>query len=166
MFFKWSLALQSTDITKLIGKPVSDEAINNWLTVEGHQLPVLEEGDYRTYIESPEQGYSVIFSDESMFLGNEQQPIGAGELFLSGVFFYSDGLDGYEQFIDGLPKSIKFEDNYESLNNKLGIPEWKRHGEDEVLISERWAYGKLKIHVTYNSSGTIEIISISEPDKT
>jgi len=158
--------LQSSDILKLIGKPLSDEAVQNWLTDSRKAFPSLEEGDYRTYIEYPDQGYCLIFTDEAMFLGIEHQPLGVGSLFLSGVFFYSEGLDGYSQFTGSLPEGLTFQNNSKSIKVSLGEVEWDRHSANGELISERWKYGKFKFHVTYNNSGTIKLISISEPDKT
>lgn len=158
--------MQSSDILKLLGKPLSDETVQSWLTASQKAFPSLEEGDYRTYIEYPEQGYCLIFTDEAMFLGIEHQPLGLGSLFLSGVFFYSEGLDGYSQFTGNLPEDIQFQYDSKLLKNRFGEVEWERQSEEGVLISQRWKYGKFKFHVTYNHSGSIKLISISEPDKT
>ena len=165
MFFKWSLALESIDILKFIGKPVSDKELANWLSISGNQAPSLEEGNYRAYLEYPEHGYCLTFTDEAIFLGIEQQFVGEGELYFCGVFFYSEGLDGYNQFCGDLPQNVLFEDDTKSLKIKLGAEEWNRHSDDGALVSERWSIGKFKFHITYNSAGTIEILSISKPEK-
>src|SRR5690554_5731079 len=70
----------------------------------------LEDGLFRTYMEVQITGISLVFTDEAYFLGLPNQPIGQGELYFSGVFFYSEGKDGYTQYQGDLPFNLTFLD--------------------------------------------------------
>ena len=166
MFTRRSTIIQAEEILKFVGLPISDIGFKQWLSATGDEELILEDGDYRTYIERPEHGYCLTFTDEAVFLGIDDKTIGSGGLIFSGVFFYSEGKDGYKQFQGKLPQNVKFEDEQEDLKIKLGSVESFHRGEDDALISERWDFDKLKFHITYNNVGTIDLISISQPDGT
>jgi hypothetical protein len=159
------VVLKAVDILKFVGQKTTNEDLNKWLVASGNEKVILEEGDYRTYVERPEHGYCLTFTDEAMFIGLDEQAIGAGSLYLSGIFFYSEDYDGYKQFKGELPNNVFFNDSTGDLQSKLGVVEWNRYGDNGALISERWDYKQFKFHVTYISEGTIGAIAISQPDK-
>jgi len=125
---------------------------------------------YRVYIERPRDGYCLVFSDEAEFLGKRDQPIGAGELYFSTVFFYSEGKDDYSEYESDLPFGLMFQDTRDNVIRKLGVPSWQRLAQDgERVISDRWDElpdVPYRLHVTYyKDTGKISIISATIPDK-
>lgn len=126
--------------------------------------------EYRTYIERPKDGFSLIFTDESYFLGKGDSVIGEGDLFYSGVFFHSEGKDDYSEYKAALPFGLSFADTRPDVLNKLGPQSWQRLAKDGVrVISDRWDNlpdVTYRLHVTYDKdTGKISIISASIPDQ-
>lgn len=160
--------MDSEKLLKLIGKVVTDNELEAFLHESGIDLGAelwLEEGEYRAYIERESLGFCLTFTDEAMFKGVNDQQIGSGPLFFSGVFFYAEGKDDYSQYTGVLPHSIDFRKNSVQLNQILGASEWYRERNDGSLISERWKDGALKIHITYSKTDLAPtVISISQPD--
>lgn len=125
---------------------------------------------YRSYIERPRNGYCLVFSDETEFLGKRDQPVGVGELYFSTVFFYSDGKDNYAEYKNDLPFGLSFNDTRQDVLAKLGTQSWQRLAKDgERVISDRWDSlpdVPYRLHVTYDSqTAKISILSASIPDK-
>lgn len=126
--------------------------------------------EYRSYIERPELGFCLIFTDEAYFLGNGDIPIGSGDLFYSGIFFYSEGKDDYRQYKSTLPFGLSFDDTRENVVNKLGEQSWQRLARDgNRVISDRWDSLPdipYRLHVTYDKeTGKISIVSATIPDQ-
>jgi len=130
----------------------------------------LSDGQYRAYIERPKDGYCLIFTDEAYFLGKPNHQIGAGELFYAGIFFHSEGKDGYSQYQGSLPFGLLFSDTRADVINKLGEQSWQRLArDDDRVISDRWdalESVSFRLHVTYDKdSGKISVVSASVPDE-
>lgn len=130
----------------------------------------LGDDEYRAYIELPKDGFSIIFTDASYFLGKGDSVIGKGDLFYSGIFFHSEGRDGYSEYKADLPFGLLFSDTRPDVLKKLGVQSWQRLAKDGVrVISDRW--DRLpdvlyRLHVTYDKeTGKISIISASIPDQ-
>jgi hypothetical protein len=161
------------DIEKLLeclGEPISSQRLVSILREKGIDLLgelSLPEGEYRAYIERPSEGFSLVFTDEAVFLGKASQVIGKGELYLSGVFLYAEGKDGYTQFSGGLPKGLSFTLDQESVGKKLGISSWDRKREDGSVAAERWDnVADYRIHITYSKSTSKPVlISLNIADK-
>jgi hypothetical protein len=127
---------------------------------------VLDDDDFRTYIERKALGVCLIFSDEAMFLAKGDQAIGTGPLYFSGFFLYSEGKDGYAQFSGPLPYNLKFSDTSTEAKAKLGQPEWNRISSKNFVKAERWDVSiDRQLHLTYNDGGTIELLTYFVPDK-
>ncbi|ASA57895.1 hypothetical protein [Vibrio gazogenes] len=160
-------------LLSLLGLPKSDTTLSVELEkkdiVISNEL-VLGDDEYRAYIERPNYGFCLIFTDESYFLGNSGVAIGEGELFYSGVFFHSEGKDDYKEYKEDLPFNLSFLDTRDDVLNKLGRQSWQRLAKDGVrVISDRWddlAEVPYRLSVTYDKeSGRVSIISASIPDQ-
>jgi len=125
----------------------------------------LLDGDYRTYIERPYSGVSFIFTDEAFFLGQAERAIGQGTLYFTGIFFYSDGYDGYSGYANQLPFGLRFSDAPSDAEEKLGPAEWERRDTNGALRARRWVLpdGR-RLHLTFEDESAISIICFSVPD--
>ena len=155
-------------LSKILGRSVTDQEAKNYFSSLGINLDKqlsLPEGEYRAYIECPSEGISFVFTDEAMFLGLAQKPLGSGPLYFSGMFFYSQGHDGYSQFNSQLPLNVVFSDTPALLQGKLGEHEWERKNEKGQLIARRWSFpdGK-RLHITFTAQQTVLIVSYGTPD--
>ncbi|UUZ52818.1 hypothetical protein LP419_27055 [Massilia sp. H-1] len=74
------------------------------------------------YLERQAEGIAFTLTDEAMFLNKEDQTIGDGPLYLSGVFFYAEGVDGYTGYKDALPGRIGFFDEARRNCTKAWCP--------------------------------------------
>ncbi|HEY9199450.1 MAG TPA: hypothetical protein VIR60_08790 [Gammaproteobacteria bacterium] len=154
-------------LAALMGLCIGEPALRVGLLreqVDISKCPPLPEGEYRTYLEMPDQGVSLVFTDEAMFLGKGQQAIGSGPLFFSGLFLYSQGKDGYDQFRGQLPEGLEFADSRATVLAKLGEPSWQRKKSDGSVAAERWERSGKRLHITYTNDARIEIISVQVPD--
>jgi len=164
--------IETVALLKLFGLSSSNQELleyMNQINVAIDSELSLSDGEYRAYIEKPDDGYCLIFTDEAYFLGKPNQPIGSGTLFFGGVFFHSEGKDGYMQYKGELPFGLSFDDTRESVLNKLGEQSWQRLARDNVrVISDRWDDldgVPYQLHITYDKEhGRISIISASIPD--
>jgi len=154
----------------LLGRPVTDGELEEYMSSQAIDVSnelVLKSGDFNAYIERPKLGFSLIFTDESMFLGKEDQPIGKGPLFFVGVFFYSEGKDGYSQYSGDLPGDIKFSDHRGDVVAKMGEPSWQRKRRaDGSIAADRWDFSDYRVHVTYSKANYCPtIISMDVPNQ-
>lgn len=154
---------------KCIGQTSNDENLVRELLVAGVDLSEgldLPEGEYRTYVERPENGFSLVFTDEAMFLGKASQAVGLGELFMSGVFLYAEGKDGYSQYKGSLPLNLSFDVTSEILSKNFGDSSWNRTRPDGSIAADRWDnVADYRIHITYSkSSKKAMIISLNQAD--
>lgn len=158
------------ELLDCLGEPETSEKLKKILheiDVDLSSELVLSEGEYRAYIERPSEGYSLVFTDEAIFLGKENQAIGNGELYLSGVFLYAKDKDGYSQFNQALPMSLSFSAKKADLHEKLGMPSWDRKRIDGSVAAERWdEVADYRIHITYSKiSEEPVLISLNKADK-
>ncbi|MDQ2746660.1 MAG: hypothetical protein M3T96_05310 [Acidobacteriota bacterium] len=80
--------MNSEELLKYLGLNSDDLRLVNFLINQGiTEQPILEAGDYDTYIERPDDGYSLVYTDEAKFKGIMNSPIGIGSLVFTGVFF-------------------------------------------------------------------------------
>jgi hypothetical protein len=164
---------ETKSLLSLFGYPVSDKKLLEFMSANKISINdelSLGDDEYRGYIERPDDGFSLVFTDEAYFLGRGNFPIGKGELFYSGMFFYSEGKDDYKEYKSDLPFSLSFNDTRTDVLNKLGEQSWQRLATDgRRVISDRWdslPNVPYRLHVTYdNNTGKISIVSASIPDQ-
>lgn len=126
---------------------------------------VLPEGEFHAYVERPTAGLAFVFSDEAMFLGIGDQPIGTGPLHFAGVFYYAESIDGYSQYPQALPCGLLFSDDVESAKKKFGAPELEILDDTGKPRSQRWSMDGLRLHITFSrQTGAISVVSFSVPD--
>lgn len=165
--------LDTKDLLSLLGLPKSDKKLIGFMSknqIQVDQELFLGSDEYRAYIERPLLGFCSIFTDESYFFGVGDMVIGEGNLYFSGVFFYSEGKDNYNQYKSDLPFGLSFNDTRQDVLMKLGQQSWQRLAKDgKRVISDRWddlPDVPYRLHVTYDGqSGKISILSASIPDK-
>lgn len=155
------------EIISNLGKPAS--TLQSSFLSSGIDIAAelkLPSSEFRTYLERPSFGYSLVFTDEAVFLGKKKQPVGVGPLYFSGIFLYSEGKDGYSQFQGEIPFGIEFSKKHDELVSLLGAPNWQRLRDDGTIAAERWdEKGVFRIHITYSTNGKIVIISLQKPDE-
>lgn len=156
-------------LLSILGQPISNNnVIREFESIGVNALHNVHLGSdsYRAYLEKQNDGISFVFTDEAQYLNKENQAIGKGPLYFTGVFLYAEGKDGYSQFNGVIPKGIVFSDTREKLVEKLGPPSWGRKRADESIAAERWDFQEYRIHITYSKEhGLPIVISISKPDQ-
>ncbi len=164
--------MRTDELLALLGRPATDKELTGYFSKNGINITQevkLKAGDYSTYLERKEDGYSLVFTDEGMFLNKPKQQFGEGSLYFSGVFFYAEGKDGYSQYQEDILHKIMFSDTRGDLLKKLGEPSWQRKRRDGAIAADRWdqldSSGK-RIHITYFKDRQFPVvISIGIPDK-
>lgn len=151
------------------GARADDRALVAFLRRNGIDVEAelaLPEDEYRAYVERPSDGYALVFTDQAMFLGKTNDPIGEGPLYLSGVFVYLEPVDAYARYEGILPFGLGHANERDAFVRVLGVPGWRKVQQDGRLAAERWEVGDgRRVHATYASDGTtVSVISFSKPD--
>lgn len=160
------------ELLKFLGKPITDKELIEYFSKNDIDIFTevkLEAGEYSTYLERKNDGYSLVFTDEGMFLNKPEQTFGEGKIYFSGVFLYAEGKNGYSQSQGYIPYTINFLDSRDDILKKMGAPSWTRKKKDGTIAADRWdnldAFGK-RIHITYSkATPSPVVISIGIPDK-
>lgn len=161
--------MNSEEILKFLGLRSDDVRLISFLASQGvDEQPVLEVGDFNTYIERQDEGYSLVYTDEAKFLGMMDTPLGSSPLIFTGVFFYSDGYEGYAAFTSDLPQGLSFSDNRDTVTNKLGVSSWQMMDKDNLTVkAERWDLPNYRLRVNYaRDRNLIGQVYCGLPDKT
>lgn len=131
--------------------------------VESIKVP---EGEYSEYFVSKADGFSLIFTDEAMFLGKSDQPIGVGPLYFAGIFLYAGGRDGYSPYRGELPFGIHFDLNREDLLKLLGQPSWHQKNNSGGARVDRWdENARYRVHMTYTPDAKPAVVSLHMPNQ-
>lgn len=134
--------MKLSQLIDVLGKPVNDEELQNAFSqntlLNSLQTLKLPGGEYSAYIERPGEGFSLIFTDEAMFLGKAGQTIGSGPLYFTGIFLYAEGKDNYSQYKGDLPLQIHFEKTRDDFVKNFGEPDWQRKRPDGSIAADRW----------------------------
>ncbi len=154
----------------LLGLRVSEPTVVAELAAMGidvrTQHSMIPPGEYRGYIEKPKDGFAVVLTDEAVFLGKGKSTIGGGVPYVSGLFFYAEGKDGYSQYSEELPYGLDFSQDRDSIVAKLGPPSWERKREDGSVVADRWDYKTRRLHLTYSRAPLAPVVvSVQVPDK-
>lgn len=157
------------DVLNCLGTPINDPKTASVLRsigvkdVESIQVP---EGEYSEYFVSKADGFSLIFTDEAMFLGKAHQLIGVGPLYFAGIFLYAGDSDGYSRSRGELPFGIRFDLKREDLVNLLGQPTWHQKNNSGGVRADRWDdKACYRIHITYATDTKPEVISLHIPNQ-
>ena len=121
--------------------------------------------EHDLYIENHSKGLCFIFTDEAFFLENINKPLLGEVLYLSTIFFFNDGVDGYSKYNLGLPFSLEFSMKSDDLLKIFGNPIFYRKNEDGILVGQKWSFENVPytLFVDYDVSGHIKHISLSIP---
>ena len=163
-------------LISLLGKSNIDEKLVDFFvknqfvkSQEEIKLPIYDEdGDlldeYNFYISKYDEGLGFIFTDESFYLNQEDKPITGEKIYLTTIFFYNDGVEGFSQYKQELPFNLKFSMNKAEIENILGVPLFIKN-DDGVVRSQKWKIEDipLTIYISYNNIGEIRYISLSIP---
>lgn len=164
-------------LISLLGKPNTDETLIEFFvenlfvkSKENIKLPLYDEdGDlldeYNFYINKYEEGLSFIFTDESFYLNQEDKPITGEKIFLTTIFFYNEGIEGFSKYNNGLPFNFDFLMKKNELENILGTPLFTKDDDEGVVRSQKWKIKDIPftIYVSYTNKGEIRYISLSIP---
>ena len=126
----------------------------------------LPDGEFNAYVERPDQGYALVFTDEAVLLGDLNAPIGLRPLRLSGIFLYLSEIEDYKPFDGVLPFGLPRLLIRQELTRVLGHADWQRIGEEARVTAESWNVDTARrVHATYQSDGEhVSVLSISRPD--
>ena len=90
----------------------------------------LPEGENRAYVSKKSKGFSLVFTDEAYFKGLSPQKYRLGPLYLSCIFIYAEGENGFNQFVGDFYQSISLRSSRDEILNQLGDSDAKRTGPD------------------------------------
>lgn len=139
----------SNKILPFLGRSNKDKSFINFLCDEKIinngiiNLPLYDEDgepldEDSLYIEKKDDGICLILKDESSFLKKMDQPILGEKLFFSAIFFYNDGVEGYNKFDKILPLNLSFDMSRNEILILLGDPIESKYNKEEILISDKW----------------------------
>ena len=87
------------------------------------------------YAINKKKGYSLHFSDELDYFNAEDGRYGeSGRYYLTAIFFYSDGADGYHQYEGELVNGIRITDTRDEIRALMKKP-YKGH---DFLDKDKW----------------------------
>lgn len=160
--------MNTNEVLKVLGQALTnkllvDTFLNNNIDVK--QSVELEDGEYRAYYEKENDGFSLMFTDEAMFLNKSSQPVGKGPLYFSGILLYAEGKEEFSQYKGALPHGLTFNDDITSIENKLGQSSWQRKRDDGSLIAKRWDLDDFRIHISFFKKNSLpSVFNIHIPD--
>lgn len=126
----------------------------------------LAEGKYSEYFEDKADGFSLIFTDEAMFLGKSHQVIGVGPLYFAGIFLYAGDKDGYSRYRGELPLGIRFDFKRDDLVNLLGQPTWHQKNNSGGIRADRWDdKAHYRVHIAYAPDTKPDVVSLHIPNQ-
>lgn len=113
-----------SDFIPVLGYPSHHPLVQSLLSQTGSkQMPVLKKGDTDAYIEIPEHGLYLVFTDVSAVDFN--LPINNLEkktLVLKNATARDGSQKGYSQFLDSLPEKLSFDLTRDQVHALLGSP--------------------------------------------
>lgn len=155
------------EVLNCLGQPLNDletAKVLKSIGVENLESIHVPDGEFSEYFISKSEGFSLIFTDEAMFLGRAHQLIGSGPLYFAGIFLYAGGKDGYSPFSSELPFGIRFSMNREDLVSILGESDWQANNTIGSVGAERWdGKAPYKIHIAYSPEGKPAVITFNIP---
>jgi len=75
--------------------------------------------EYNFYLSKYNQGLSFIFTDESFYLNQSDKHIIGENIYLTTIFFYNEGVEGFSQYKRGLHFEINFFNEAKSIREKF-----------------------------------------------
>lgn len=164
-------------LMSLMGKSNEDEILINFFIqnsfVESKNdivLPIYDEDgelldEYDVYINKYDEGLSFIFTDEAFYLNKSDKPITGEKIYLTTIFFYNDGVEGFSKYNKNLPFNITFSMNRNELANILGEPIFTKTDDDGVVRSQKWQIKNMPftLYASYTNTGEIRYVSLSIP---
>jgi hypothetical protein len=136
-------------LKSLLGRPIQEpELVGQLMLATG--MPILDEDVFTAYVERQPSGYCLTFTDEAIFLRKDQQRIGQGPLYFTGIFFYADGKNGYTGYQGELPEGVTFLDSRDEILRRLGPSSFQRARDDQTILSDRWVRSDYSLSVTYS----------------
>lgn len=98
-------------LTGVLGRPVGDAALREFLEALGHwPLPRFKSDESTLYVEDKPRGFCLLVRKA------------AQAAVLDGCFCYAEGVDDYRAFAGALPLGITWSDSAASLVTRLGEP--------------------------------------------
>lgn len=159
----------------LLGKPNTDENLiaffveNNLVkSKKDIRLPIYDDSgdlldEYNFYISKYNEGLSFIFTDETFYLNQSDKPISGEKLYLTTIFFYNDGAEGFSKYSKGLPLNLSFFMDRNKLESIFGTPIFTKKDDGDIIRSQKWEIEDMPytLYVSYNNVGEIRYISLN-----
>jgi len=164
-------------LLSLLGKSNKDESLIDFFksydfikSRDDLKLPIYDEDgelldEYNFYLSKYNQGLSFIFTDESFYLNQSDKPITGENIYLTTIFFYNEGVEGFSQYKRGLPFEINFLMKQNQLEKNLGEPLFTKSDENLIVRSQKWQIKEypFTLYVSYTNQGVIRYVSLSIP---
>lgn len=153
--------LRLADIFLILGRPNGDQFLVDLFFsnhIDVRKEVKLESGLFTAHLKRMNEGVSYTFTDEAMFLRKSDQPLAEGPLYLSGVFFYADGKDGFAAYEGDLPEGLNFSFTREEILQRLGKSTHQRLRDDDTVVGDRWVREKYSLSVTYPKNSTRPVL--------
>ena len=124
------------------------------------KLPIYDEDgelldEYNFYLSKYNLGIGFIFTDESFYLNQSDKPITGEKIYLTIIFFYNEGVEGFSQYKSVLPFGIDFLMDQNQLEKILGEPLFTKSDENSIVRSQKWELKgyPFTLYVSYTSRG-------------
>lgn len=117
-------------------------------------VPALERHWTDAYLSNASLGVELTFSD-SESLASPSRDYPAGALVLSNFRYYGREIGDLSVYRGALPHGLTFGQGRNDVVSMFGEPEWKNPESNRM----RWISGSSRIHVTFDKSGKLAIVS-------
>ena len=121
---------------------------------DGYRSDTIDKNDGALYLASESEGFDFLFITENTFFCNKLHlPMIEGEWYLSTIFLYSEGTNGYSQYKGDLPYGVSFDMTQLEIHTILEEDiVFSRSNKEGTIVAEEWDYDYFSIYITYNPS--------------
>ncbi|WP_455948535.1 hypothetical protein [Lelliottia jeotgali] len=106
------------------------------------------------YLSNTSLGVELTFTD-SEWLASPSRHYPASALVLSNFRYYGREIGDFSVYRGALPHGLTFSQSRKDVVSMFGEPEWKNPESNRM----RWISGSYRIHVTFDKSGKLAIVS-------
>jgi hypothetical protein len=160
-----SAALSIDDIARsgipLLGRTEGDPELRHFLQAIGSwPIPDFPKDEFNSAFEDKARGFALTFQDSSSIPRPAFKELPPGTKVFIGMFFFSEGKDGYSAFEGALPSKIVLSDTSEAVVAKLGPPRVTSSHDSGAVKAQRWPIEGGKLTASYSSAGALEHVYI------
>jgi hypothetical protein len=141
--------------TGFLGAAADDPGLRALLESLGHwPVPKFKSDERYVYLEDKPRGFCLYFKE-----GERAPGAKSGPAVLDGIFWYSEGKDGYRGYTHPMPMGITWADSAATLPPRLGAPDREmKNKATGLLSSHRWLApddARRYVTVSYKNDGAV-----------